>query len=58
MKPIDDYELYDKDPERWIQIGQAAFAADAAEVANDTSRDWPERIRAAAEVQYKQMNGL
>ncbi|MBP1999730.1 hypothetical protein J2Z69_000749 [Paenibacillus shirakamiensis] len=55
MEQIEDFELYEKDFDKWLEIGRAAFAADAQEVMDDTSKDWPDRIRAAAEFKYKQM---
>ncbi|WMT42812.1 hypothetical protein RE628_11295 [Paenibacillus sp. D2_2] len=52
MKHIDDYEMIDKDIESSMRFARECFAAE--EIANDTSRDLLDRIRASAELQYKQ----
>jgi len=51
MNHIDDYEMLDKDFDGSIQFAKECF--DAESIANDTSRDWAERVRAEAEIMYK-----
>lgn len=55
MGRIDDYEMIEKDIEESMRFAQECFAAE--EVANDTSRDWSERIIATAEIIFSESEG-
>ncbi|MEF2965073.1 hypothetical protein V3851_04450 [Paenibacillus sp. M1] len=50
MANIDDYDMIDKDIEGSMQYGRECFEAEA--IMNDESKDWPDRIRAAAELEH------
>lgn len=55
MNHIDDYEMIDKDLDGSIQFARECFTAE--EIANDTSRDWSERIIATAEIIFSESEG-
>ncbi|MNI30648.1 hypothetical protein D3C73_845010 [compost metagenome] len=56
MNNIDDYDMLDKDLEGSLQYARECYAAET--VANDERRDWGDRIRATAEVLWKEESGI